>query len=372
MPEASCFEDMDYSYAGMERKRTGCEVIDGPDSREGTRQKMRFHCTNCGRKLTVPDAKAGKRGRCPKCKEVLTVPDTVPEPKHSPHDRRLLDLPPPEPTETPRETETDTSEAAYHELRGALGGRLIEPEEIPQRRHIWLIDIFLYPLNLSALTILLICVGGPFFLRTVVKFCWVMMTQVQMMLIPWVVSMMIHWAAFIVLVLYLIWYVFQAIRDSARGGIRAPDTGALTPGLAELLGENFKLLITALFCMAPALVYLIYGGGTDAIFWTLYGTGGFIFPMALLAVVIHESLRGLNPLLIVRSVLRTFFHYLVLVPFCYVLCLMFPLAYYFILNRRYWHFSYVLQAPAFYLLLIMAHLLGRFYFKNEEKLYWDT
>jgi len=124
--------------------------------------------------------------------------------------------------------------------------------------------------------------------------------------------------------------------------------------------------------MAPALVYLIYGGGTDTIFWTLYGVGGFVFPMALLAVVMYESLRGLNPFLLLRSIARTPIQYLFLVPLCYILCLMFPLAYSFILNKQYWHFSYVLQAVAFYQALIMAHLLGRFHFKNDERLYWDT
>jgi len=325
---------------------------------------MEFHCTTCGHKLRVPDTKIGKQGRCPRCREVVTVPSPDTKRDRVPLDGRLLDLPEP--------AQEDQTETAYKELRATFGGRIIEPEEIPERKYAWMLDILLYPLNTSALTILLICVGGPFFLRVGVKFCWVMMTKVQMMLIPWLISLIIHWAAFIVLVLYLIWYVFQAIRDSARGGIRAPNTGAVTPGLAELFVEFFRLIASALYCMAPALVYLIYGAGIDAIFWTLYGFGGFVFPMALLAVTMHESLRGLNPFLLLRSTAHTFLPYFVLVPLCYVLSLMFPLAYSLLLNVRYWHWSYVLQGAAFYLVLIMAHLLGRFYFKNDERLYWDT
>src|SRR5689334_22387473 len=35
---------------------------------------------NCGKKLQVPDERAGMHVRCGACKEVLTVPATAPEP----------------------------------------------------------------------------------------------------------------------------------------------------------------------------------------------------------------------------------------------------------------------------------------------------
>jgi len=324
---------------------------------------MEFHCTYCGRKLTVPDSQAGKKGRCPQCKEALTIPNASAEPQNEPLDRQLLDLPEP--------TESDQSEIAYADLRSTFGGRILEPEPIPKREYPWIVDIFLYPLNASTLTMLLICVGGPFFLRVLVQFAKVCTIHIPVLLIFWLVSIVAHWIALLLLDMYMVWFVFASMRDSAQGGIRAPNTTAATPGLGELLGAFFTLLVCALFSLAPALAYWIRVGA-DGLFWPLFAIGGFVFPMALLAVVMHESLRGLNPLLLIRSIGRTFFQYLVLVPFCYVLCLMFPLAYTFILNSALWHWSYVLQAVAFYLLLIMAHLLGRFYFKNDEKLYWDA
>jgi hypothetical protein len=51
---------------------------------------------------------------------------------------------------------------------------------------------------------------------------------------------------------------------------------------------------------------------------------------------------------------------------------MFPLAFKFLFDLDRWHWSYLLLAVAFYLLLMMAHLLGRFHFKYDEQLYWDT
>ena len=85
----------------------------------------------------------------------------------------------------------------------------------------------------------------------------------------------------------------------------------------------------------------------------------------------YDSFSGLNPFLIIRSILRTLLRYFVMVPFCYALCLLFPVAYCLIPNKRYWHFAYPLLFVAYYLILVMGHLLGRFYFKNEETLYWD-
>ena len=330
---------------------------------------MEFHCTNCHHKLTVSATHAGRTGRCPKCKTTLTVPEPEAEPPRSPHDLRLLDLPPSAEAVPP--TEADASDVAYTKLRAAFGGRIMEPEELPQRQYPWIVDIFLYPLTTSALVILLICVGGPFFLRIFIHFAKALTLHIPVLVILWLMSLMAHWGAFILLFFYIIWYVFAALRDSAEGGIRAPNTGASTPGLGELLAETCRLFACITFCMLPAIIYWTKGGGIDAIFWTLFGAGGFALPMTLLSVVMHESLRGLNPLLIVRSISRTLLPYLLLAPFCYALCLMFPLAYSLILKPAYWHFSYLLQAVAFCLLLIMAHLLGRFYFKNEEKLYWD-
>lgn len=35
---------------------------------------IKFHCFQCGQKISVPDGSVGKRARCPKCSTVLTVP----------------------------------------------------------------------------------------------------------------------------------------------------------------------------------------------------------------------------------------------------------------------------------------------------------
>jgi hypothetical protein len=122
--------------------------------------------------------------------------------------------------------------------------------------------------------------------------------------------------------------------------------------------------------MAPAMIYWSRTQSTDGLFKVLYGAGAFLFPMALLAVVMHDALHGLNPVLLIRSILRVPFQYCALAPFCCALCLLVPVAGHYLVT--FWILGYALLFLAFYQLLILAHLLGRFYWRNEERLNWDA
>jgi phage FluMu protein Com len=337
---------------------------------------LKFRCENCGQLLSINPVQAGRKSRCPTCKWILTIPEqgieaaseTVeagPAPEVRLRDAALLDLP------ATADDACDTPEAAYQRLRALQGGRILkDSEEPPTRKLPWLVDIFLYPLNKPGLTMLALSAGVPLLLRIVVKFFKYATAGFLPLLVFWVLFLVIHWAALLLLVLYMTWYMSECIRDSAAGAIRTTDTMAETPGFGELFGRFFTIIVTAGACLAPALVYLDRTRSLDALFWALYGTGGFIFPMALLAVVMHESLAGLNPLLLLGSIFRTFLPYCFLVPFCYVLCLLLPVAFWFLIKVRL--SGYLLLFLAYYLLLVLAHLLGRFYWKNEERLNWDA
>ena len=69
---------------------------------------IKSHCKNCGRKFSVPQIHAGKKGRCPKCKNIIVVPKVLTtssfteqtsspasegSSKSSAHDLTLLDVP---------------------------------------------------------------------------------------------------------------------------------------------------------------------------------------------------------------------------------------------------------------------------------------
>ena len=61
------------------------------------------------------------------------------------------------------------------------------------------------------------------------------------------------------------------------------------------------------------LLYFLYTGRTDWIFWALMAFGGFLFPMGLLAVIMFDSFSALNPVIIIGSIFSAFLSYLGLI-----------------------------------------------------------
>lgn len=348
--------------------------------------KITFLCPSCGMRLTVRETLAGKRGRCLRCKQVVTIPAVQTQDpavqaagnsnattgKSSLYDLRLLDVRPD--TSPPASTgESDSAGQAYRELQMLQGTRLPgKQDEAPTRKLPWIIDIFLYPANRAGLSALVICVGVPFIMRLIVRFFFFAMASFGPLFIFWVLFIVLHWGVFAMAMLYANWYFCECIRDSAAGGIRAADTTGATPGLGDILGQAMKVIASALVCMAPALIYLKRTGSADDAFRPLYGAGGFLIPMAVLAIAMFDGLHGLNPILLLSSILRTFFPYCALVAFCYISCLLVPVAGYYYKTPETWILGSALLFLTLYQLLILAHLLGRFYWRNEAKLNWDA
>jgi len=92
--------------------------------------------------------------------------------------------------------------------------------------------------------------------------------------------------------------------------------------------------------------------------------------MGLLAVIMFDSFSGLNPFLLIGSIFSTFFYY------CGLILLYCTIGYLFTKTISLLHLSgflnYVTVAAAVYLAMVAAHLLGRFYFRYKEKLYWEV
>ncbi|MBP7052342.1 MAG: hypothetical protein KBE65_15120 [Phycisphaerae bacterium] len=343
---------------------------------------MKFACEHCGRLLSVADRQAGRKGRCPQCKRAVNIPVTAPEETAEPtvpagskatggtkvslRDSLLLDLPPVNAAEQAR-----TAEAVKEKLKAVKAGYLLKEHEEPLQRPLpWIVDIFLYPLNRQALLILTLSTVIPFILRILLKFSYALALAFPPALILFVIMILIHWGSLLVFVLYINWYVVECLRDSAAGGIRAVDTSGSTPGVAELLGQALTSLICGAAYMAPAILHAS-AGGSGPVSWALCAVGGFVLPMALLAVTLFESLRALNPILLLGSILSTFPRYCLLAVFCGALCLLVPAAFR-CLTGDLWHLGYALLFVAFYLLLVLAHIIGCFYRGSEERLNWDA
>ncbi|MHC4368354.1 MAG: hypothetical protein ACYSW8_12145 [Planctomycetota bacterium] len=337
---------------------------------------MKFCCHNCGNEIRVPSAYAGKKGRCPDCKTAIRVPQAeAAAPKSPLADLTLLDVP--EKIKAESESiepaaQPDRTEEAYEQLRRLHGGLdSYENEDVQDRKLPWIADIFLYPINHEGLTIILMSAGIPLILRALQEFLRIFSHVFLPMFVFFALVRIIQWMSVGLFILYVCWYSYECICSSAAGRVRAPETAGCTPGLWEMLGKALRTVACFIFFMLPSMFYLgserqLY----DPICWLLVGLGIFLFPMGLLAVAVFDSIRYVNPFLVIGSIFSTFFQYCALVIFYYAFFLLIPLVGYFMSGV--WILGYLFMLVAFYLGLILAHLLGRFGWKYREKLNWEA
>jgi hypothetical protein len=137
---------------------------------------------------------------------------------------------------------------------------------------------------------------------------------------------------------------------------------------------QFKCILLLLFAPEDADKSVMFYKN----FYLLTGFGIIIFPMAVLSVFIHESIRGLNPILLVKSICKTFLPYICIVlSFWGVFAFSIGTLFLAILLAQYMKsfvvFKIILICRRFvtvYILIVLAHILGRFYYKNSYKLDW--
>jgi hypothetical protein len=327
---------------------------------------IHFPCQHCGAKLQISPAHAGKEGRCPHCKNKLTVPP-APEPElklvredasagASIPSKLLEDVAvAPQPLPLGK-----ADEARPNRLMQGLADSL-QREEAPGepgvRRLPWFLDILLYPANLSGLIALVFMTVFPLLLGF---FPWIFFWGSLRFLGP-----------VAALGLYLGWYLAECVYDSAKGGTRAPtvfDVGDWSDWWSRV---SYLGAVYVLFGLPP-VIYGMVVGRTDAIFLVLAAWALVFLPMGLLAMVIHDSVSALNPLFLLGSIWR------VLGPY---LCLLLGTG---VVVGLFWRagggMTRRLAPPVVlpllhvlvgsYATLILAHLLGRFYWRYRDRLDW--
>jgi hypothetical protein len=100
--------------------------------------------------------------------------------------------------------------------------------------------------------------------------------------------------------------------------------------------------------------------------WLLIATGVFFLPMSLLRGVLFDSFDALNPIEIILDIIRTFIAYLGLVLFFLALPTLFITLMWLSPLRLF------ADALAFYLIFVMAHRLGWFYWWHKDRLDWGV
>ena len=330
---------------------------------------IRFYCENCGYKSTVSKSYAGKQIRCPKCYYIIFIPkikstgttgqSSPGKPKtpsqYSDYDLTLLNISEKEKIKNEQSISEETAEYEQ-ELKEESQA---ETEPVDERKLPWIIDIFLYPISTPGLIMLGIFVGVPLLIDILMRLVG---TFAVVLIFP---SVIIN----IVIRLYLYWYIAECVRDSAMGGIRAPETLSSNPGLSDMFWQMVSIVGCLVFFLGPAFFYQYFTEKTDTIFWILLAYGIFFFPMGLLAVIILDSSAGLNPILLVGSIFRTFFPYFGLILiFCGPCALIDKML---SSSPPSLILSFILFAVFVYTTMVAAHLLGWFYWRYEEKLNWD-
>ena len=248
---------------------------------------------------------------------------------------------------------------------------VFKPDPLPERTLPWFIDIFLYPFSLSGIIHIVIFIVTPLLIGLIVLR--------YLDVFKGVLSMIFY----LLLVGYAFYYIGYCVFDSSRGGLRAPDvTLYSSPDKSEFWSQIFLVIGVVAVCFFPAVTYYIITERTDLVFWLLSAVCIFFFPMVMLTAVLFDSVDALNPVTIITSIYRAFVPYCGLVlTFSVLAGLIVPvilglpkpggliagLFYIYSLMDYLLGTAFILHKIAFvYLLLVSAHLLGRFYLRYKK------
>jgi DNA-directed RNA polymerase subunit RPC12/RpoP len=331
---------------------------------------IEFYCENCGQKIGAPDILQGESRQCPRCKNKVIVPDaqtaeSSPKPdvpakpqvslKYSDYELTLLNVREQSEIKNKATEQDDDSEKTADEK-----GKTKEIQYAEERKLPWFIDIFLYPLSLSGLKHLAVFIGVPalmivlsFFIPAILMFLFI------------IISIVVNLLLFI----YMFWYFAECIRDSADGWVRAPQGMGALPDFSDMFGQMIHTLGCFIFFLMPTTLYILSTKRVDIIAWMLLIAAIFFYPISFLSVILHDSVSGLDPRVLLRSVRNTFWPYMGLILLFVLFAGMIRIIFLELQTSIFWGF--VLQFVVFYAAFILAHLTGRFYWRYKEKLKWD-
>lgn len=335
---------------------------------------IEFYCENCGQKISAPGRFTGKKCQCPKCKNTVIVPQTsntesVSEPsipakppvslKYSDYELTLLNVQEQRTLKDLASSQAEDSEQASDERKQKEQHE--QAEQSQERQFPWLIDIFFYPLNLPGLKHLALFVGVPALMAALTYIMPIILTCLYS-LISTVVN--------VLLFLYLFWYLAECVRDSADGWVRAPQGMGWIPDLSDMLSQMIYTIGCFIFFLLPTVLYVLFTGRVDVIAWLLMIAAMFFYPISFLSIILHDSVSGLDPRVLLRSIRDTLWPYVGLVLLFVLLAGLIRVIYIEFQLSIFWNF--VLRFVLFYASFILAHLTGRFYWRYKEGLKWGV
>lgn len=327
---------------------------------------VKFSCENCGYKSTVSESYAGKNIRCPNCYIIIFIPK--PETtstkqtgsKYSAYDSSLLNI-------------QEQNILKHQQMREYIETELVyeteeEDEEEPlkelplaaRRKAPWFIDIFLFPFNRPGLKHLALFILVPQLINS--------LENILPFLVGFVFNIFGSILKFLIF-LYIYWYLAECVRESAGGWVRAPQGFGGLPTLKDMFGQVVNIIGCLAFFLGPFAIYTISVGGMNIISWVLLILAVFLYPMGLLSVLMHDSVNCLRPRRFTRSISNAFYPYLgliILLVIQILLIRMIPEQ-----EQKSIFSNIIIRFVIIYTALIDSHLLGRFYWRYQDKLNWD-
>jgi len=175
-------------------------------------------------------------------------------------------------------------------------------------------------------------------------------------------------------------YFFGALQGIVQSSAQGIDTMPPWPGTEdwteEIAGPFLRWVVTMAACFGPGAAVCFWGWrNADTL---VLGVGGglgllglVVYPMAVLAVSMADSIAGLNPFLVIRSIAASPGRYLAMVA---LITLLMGVQ----VGTSYW--AEKLPVPfvgdawhafnGLYFAVVQARLLGVFYHANRERLGW--
>jgi hypothetical protein len=233
-----------------------------------------------------------------------------------------------------------------------------ETEKLQKRKLPWQIDIFLYPLSRPGLKHLAIFVGVPLLMDILL-----LASPAFLLILIGFFSRVLR----IIVFLYLYWYLAECIRDSAGGWVRAPEGIGGLPDFYDLIMQTANIIGCLMFFLLPAVIYIFVAKSVDVFAWFLIIPGIFFYPMGLLSVILYDSVSGLNWHILAGSIRKTIRQYtgLSLLYFAILFAVIVYMA-----SQMNVQGKTIFRFIVIYCALVLAHLTGRFYWKQKGKLNW--
>jgi len=327
-----------------------------------------FECPHCDQQIVVDEAGAGLQVACPRCQAQLTVPQPP---------AGIVSASPSE-SEPQYRCSNSRCGAEWSEdrlLREVFKGttRLFCPKcrhgvvKITEPLPFWseMPGVFVYPFHGDGTLILAF---------TTLLLVFLELAQKIMGLAGYLASGGVLLARIIVGGWFgmLLINIIHTTSEGEEKTMESPDLSGwenLREVFMQLAGSGLAVFLPAILCQ----LFLPTGSIWRVLTASLWVLGTVYYPMALLAVVMFDSVSAVNPLLVLPAIVRTLRHYLLVVALVGAVLLLGTAGLALLLVLP-WGWRLVAYLPlefySLYSLVVTARLLGLLYRANSVKLAW--